>query len=99
MPWLTHHNPLIDWKKKEISFREEEEEYAESCPFEAGEAEIYEVYLPPGGDFKKEVPEEYHDFQDVFDIEKARRLPPLRGEWDFSIKLKKDAPLPPRSRP
>jgi len=46
-----------------------------------------------------QIPSEYHDFLDVFDLEKARQLPPLRGEWDFTIDLKKGAPLPPRSRP
>src|SRR5882757_3984184 len=85
MPWLTHHNPLIDWKKREITFKKEE--YEEIRPFEAGEAEIYKVNLPLGGDFKESIPKEYHDFVDVFDLEKARQLPPLRGEWDFNINL------------
>lgn len=45
------------------------------------------------------VPKEYHDYGDVFDLEKARKLPPLQEGWDFKIELIKDAPLPPRSWP
>jgi len=48
-------------------------------------------------EWRKLVPREYHDFAQVFDLQRARKLPPLRGEWDFRIDLVKGAPLPPRS--
>ena len=31
------------------------------------------------------VPVEYHDFADVFDLTKARTMPPDRGRWNFRI--------------
>ena len=64
------------------------------------EIEIMEIQgLESKEDWRTIVPKEYHDFGDVFDLEKARKLPPLRGEWDFKIDLIKGAPLPPRSCP
>jgi hypothetical protein len=37
---------------------------------------------------KKLIPEEYHDYLDVFDPEgPTRKLPPLRPGYDFEIKL------------
>lgn len=45
-------------------------------------------------DLKKLVPEEYHDFLDVFSPEKAKELPPHREKWDHRIRLKEGAQLP-----
>ena len=39
-----------------------------------------------------QVPEEYKEFADVFSDEKAKQLPPTRGEFDHQIKFKEGAP-------
>src|ERR1700750_1756100 len=95
-PWLVSHNPKINWRTREITFRKES---LKAQVFEEGEAELYEVTTTPLEDAAKIVPKEYYEYLDVFDLDKARTLPPLQGEWDFTIKLKKGAALPPRSRP
>ena len=38
------------------------------------------------------IPKEYLDFKDVFSDEKAKQLPPTRGEFDHQIKFEKGAP-------
>ena len=38
------------------------------------------------------IPEEYKGFTDVFSDEKAKQLPPSRGEFDHQIKFKEGAP-------
>jgi len=39
----------------------------------------------PGQEHIRGVPAEYHDFADVFDLEKARVMPEDRGIWNFKI--------------
>src|SRR6266404_3904195 len=107
LPWLRTHQPDLNWKKSGIEFKHR---YCrEQCLLERGigvnsitteEIEVLEIQgLEREKNWRKLVPKEYHDYADVFDLEKARKLPPLRGEWDFKIDLIKGAPLPPRSRP
>jgi hypothetical protein len=43
---------------------------------------------------KDKIPEEYHDFIDVFDGDKARKLPPFREGLTFKIDFKAEAELP-----
>ena len=38
------------------------------------------------------VPKEYQDYNDIFSEEKAKQLPPTRGEFDHQIKFKEGAP-------
>ena len=74
MPWLVSHNPKINWRTREITFRKEN---PRAQVFEEGEAELYEVTTTPLEDAAKLVPKEYHEYLDVFDLDKARTLPPL----------------------
>jgi len=107
LPWFRTHKPYFHWDDLTMEFISP---YCkDQCLLERGlgincitteELEILEVKTEElDSNWKKIVPKEYHDFADVFDIKKARKLPPLRGEWDFKIDLIKGAPLPPRSRP
>ena len=105
LPWFRTHKPYFHWDDLTMEFISP---YCkDQCLLERGlgincitteELEILEVKTEElDSNWKKIVPKEYHDFADVFDIRKARKLPPLRGEWDFKIDLIKGAPLPPRS--
>jgi len=108
LPWLKHHEPTLDWGQLKPTF--DSQHCQDQCLLERGtagissitleELEIFEIAaMETNQDWRKSVPKEYHDFAQVFDLQKARKLPPLRGEWDFRIDLVKGAPLPPRSRP
>ena len=107
LPWFKVHEPSVDWVNLTISFQGEY--CTDQCLMERGagitqlSTEEVEIFKVQGKDidtaWRSLVPKEYHDFGDVFDLEKARKLPPLQGEWDFKIELVKGAPLPPRSRP
>ena len=48
---------------------------------------------------KQRVPEEYHDYLDIFDADNARKLPPFREGFDFKIDLIPDKPWPAPSKP
>jgi len=92
MPWLRVHNPNIDWDKCKVSF---ESPYCkENCikitDEEMEELEIMELAVVLD-DEKQTIPKEYHDLIEVFDIERARSMPPTRGEFDFRIDLIKGA--------
>ena len=101
MPWLWTHNPNMDWERSKLSFdsdycrrncirdRDEEDE---------GDLEIMEISVVSEEE-KDTIPEEYHDLLEVFDIEKARSLPPSRGEFDFKIDLKRNAEWPKPAKP
>ena len=107
MPWLKHHNPDINWTKRKFNWQDQcqfhkewskvSKEYAiaacetSNSPADTEELEIMEMDTQEQAALESQIPSEYHDFLDVFDLEKARQLPPLRGEWDFTIDLKKGA--------
>jgi len=60
--------------------------------------EIFAVDLMPSateGELRGMIPEQYHDFLDVFDpTGPMRQLPPLRPGYDFEIPLDPNKPLP-----
>jgi len=107
LPWLKAHQPELDWGGLKLRFNQEH--CREQCLLGQGigiacismeEIEVMEIKAQEEvTDWKQLVPKEYHNYSDVFNLEKARKLPPLQEGWDFKIKLIKDAPLPPRSRP
>lgn len=86
LPWLEKHNPSIDWTRKDIGFDSlyckkhclpRQQEYAFSAQGTMEET-------------KKLVPEEYHEFLDVFDKKTSEVLAPHRP-WDCKINFKPDA--------
>ena len=84
-PWLQEANPTIDWVEKTITFPVE----AASLSAEiAAKAQIKDKRTT-----KELVPEEYHEFLDVFSEVSADTLPEHQP-WDLSIDLKPDAKLP-----
>ena len=48
---------------------------------------------------KERVPEEYHNYLDVFDANNAQKLPPFREGFDFKIDLIPNKPWPVPSKP
>ena len=48
---------------------------------------------------KQRVPEEYHDYLDVFNADNTRKLPPFREGFDFKIDLIPNKPWPVPSKP
>jgi dUTP pyrophosphatase len=68
----------------------------------AEEVDLFAIDLMPTATeetLKKLIPEEYHDFLDVFDPEgPMQQLPPLRPGYDFEIKLDPTQPLPKPAR-
>src|SRR5271168_133026 len=137
-PWLHKHNPIIDWKKGEISWKpikidwrrllekgrknrqaqqpkieevvdEEKRKNHTSIPLEQNRNEILIELLETDVWIHKTniatdlaieanskkikqtneeiVPEEYHDYLDVFNEEKAHRFPESRP-WDHKIEMK-----------
>ena len=100
MPWLRVHNPNMDWETQKVTFNSE---YCNrGCigitQEEAEELEDMEIAAVSEKE-KAIIPEEYHEKLGTFDIEKARALPPSRGEYDFKIDFIPDAKIPPPVKP
>src|SRR5260370_5057021 len=100
MPWLQAHNPHMDWVTRKVSFQSEycKENCIGSMIEDDGELAIMEIAVVSETE-KQTIPSEYHDLIEVFDIERARSLPPTRGDFDFKIELKEDAEWPKPSKP
>ena len=116
LPWLQFHNPMIDWEKVHVQFNsvhcnshclpKPHDVFARQDPINPMEPDLVEVFaidfMPTATEetLKSMIPEEYHDFLDVFDPETPlSRLPPLRPQYDFSIELDPTKPLPKPARP
>jgi hypothetical protein len=103
MPWLTAHDPHINWVNRKVTFSSE---YCkENCLPRLQEAEgdieeleIMEVAVVSEEE-KETIPEEYHDLLEVFDIEKARTMPQSREQFDFKIEFIPKAEWPKPSKP
>ena len=77
MPWLTKHNPHIDWEKKTMTL-DNEHICKTTLPTElAIAARKDEVTLPP----------QYSIYADVFSEQTFDALPPQR-DFDHTIELK-----------
>ena len=130
LPWLTEHNPIIDWKTGEMKWEDvperpkryfrrkediEQDKNQSMNPIADDEEEtsVLISLLRPEDDeiwinaktnkamelaieenkkkadipTEQMVPEEYHDYLDVFDEEKANRYPESRS-WDHKIETK-----------
>ena len=68
------------------------------CNMEPDMVNLYAIDLMPTAtskELKKMVPEEYHDFLNVFDLEgPMHELPPLQLGYNFEILLDPNKPLP-----
>ena len=101
MPWLQIHNPNMDWEKSKLSFNSD---YCRANCIrnrgqeDEGDLEIMEISVVSEEE-KGAIPSEYHDLLEVFDIDKARSLPPTRGEFDFKIDFKEGAEWPRPAKP
>ena len=98
LPWLTEHNPLIDWSARTITYNSDF--CKESCFKEEKEhKEISQAnYLSEGGMaictiHTAEIPLEYAEYSDVFSEMEAENLPPHRS-YDCKIELEPGANLP-----
>ena len=104
LPWLQFHNPAIDWETARIQFNSlhcnghcfprPHDVFAQQDviePMEADQVEVFAIdFMPTATEevLRSMVPEEYHDFLDVFNPETPMsRLPPSRPEYDFAIEL------------
>ncbi len=93
-PWLTRHNPQIDWVKGSIL------SWNLSCHVNCLVSAVpavssVSVFQEEPGDLSG-VPEEYHDLRAVFSRSRATSLPPHRP-YDCSIELLPGT-MPPRGR-
>ncbi|XDV23164.1 hypothetical protein PO909_027864 [Leuciscus waleckii] len=89
-PWLTQHNPKIDWQHRTIN--EWSTECHKSCLLSACSSVSVSVLQEKAADLST-VPEEYHDLKEVFSKSRAASLPPHRP-YDCAIDL-----LPGKSPP
>ena len=80
LPWLTRHNPTIDWQGRQIN------EWSEFCRENCLSATFAEVSI-------KTVPSFLSEFSDVFSESGVQELPPHR-EYDCPINLIPGAKLP-----
>ena len=77
MPWLTKHNPHIDWEKKTVTFDDEHIRKTTLSTELAIASHKDEVTLPP----------QYSTYTDVFSEQTFNTLPPRR-DFDHAIDLK-----------
>jgi len=87
MPWLTAHNPEIDWKKEEVKMthclpicgrRKQEEKEKEVKKVEKDEDEEM---------LKRLVPKKFWKWKRVFGKKESERMP-VQKTWDHTIELK-----------
>ena len=88
-PWLTQHNPKIDWQHRTIN--EWSTECHKSCLLSACSSVSVSVLQEKAADLST-VPEEYHDLKEVFSKSRAASLP--HRPYDCAIDL-----LPGKSPP
>ena len=87
MPWLTAHNPEIDWEKGEVKITR--------CPPICGkkkqeekEKEIKKVEKDEDEEtVKKLVPKRFWKWKKVFSKRESERMP-VQKTWDYAIELK-----------
>ncbi len=92
-PWLTQHNPRVDWGRNTVS--EWSRACYASCLVSAGFSVSGSVLQDEMGSLSN-VPEEYLDLKEVFSKSRAASLPPHRP-YDCAIDLVPDM-SPPKGR-
>lgn len=95
MPWIRQHNPTIDWVKESIKF----DRCQNTCQMfridtiKEGQREVCatssgEPGYPAQDPLLKQIPEEYHSYQDLFTDKKGAEALPKHQSWDHVIPLK-----------
>ncbi len=82
-PWLTRHNPKVDWQRKSVSAWSSH--CHKSCLVSACPSVSVPVFQEEAGDLSN-VPTEYLDLKEVFSKSRAASLPPHRP-YDCAIEL------------
>jgi len=105
LPWCKLHQVQFDWNNKDIlGWGPECEQHFPQQISEVTLGHSAHSNLPPQKErhqeLKQTIPQEYHDFLDVFDVEYAMsKCPEKCPGYDFEIHLKDDAKLPPPAKP
>uniref|UniRef100_A0AAQ5YVE2 ribonuclease H n=1 Tax=Amphiprion ocellaris TaxID=80972 RepID=A0AAQ5YVE2_AMPOC len=89
-PWLTRHNPQLDWRKGENFVWSPN--CHRSCLQSALTLAAVEAATPPDQVKLDSVPVQYHDLAPVFSKDRALSLPPRRS-YDCAIELCQGATL------
>ncbi len=82
-PWLTRHNPKVDWQRKSVLAWSSH--CHKSCLVSACPSVSVPVFQEEAGDLSN-VPTEYLDLKEVFSKSRAASLPPHRP-YDCAIEL------------
>ncbi len=82
-PWLTRHNPKLDWQRKSVSAWSSH--CHKSCLVSACPSVSVPVFQEEAGDLSN-VPTEYLNLKEVFSKSRAASLPPHRP-YDCAIEL------------
>jgi hypothetical protein len=111
MPWLSTHNPQVDWPSGLLIFRSQH--CRNNCSVSPGfsilgqrlnpdiysmatDATTISAITPARSPCNVQLPAEFQDFTDVFDPLLAQELPPLRDlDFQCSIPLRNESDLPP----
>jgi len=99
LPWCRLHQIQVDWDNNDIiKWGLECEQHFPGHIAEVTLGHTTQKELPPQEEqyreLKETIPEEYHDFLDVFDAEYGMsKCPERRPGYDFEIHLKEDTKL------
>ena len=93
LPWLTLHNPTINWETKELSFQSPKCHDVCLFPSDKPEAMLATLRIATAAEKDVVLPKVYASFADVFDKKQAEVLPPHRP-YDCQIDLIPGALLP-----
>jgi hypothetical protein len=93
LPWMEIHDPWVKMAERELIFTSQYcrtnclniDDHVDIHTPQDNEGEIYGVDGTTFADPRKYVPEELHDYLDVFNDRTAKKMPRSRGEWDFQI--------------
>jgi len=105
LPWCKLHQIQFDWNNEDIlSWGPKCEQHFPRQVSEVTLGHSAHTHLTPQSEryqeLKLTVPQDYHDFLDVFDAEYAMsKCPEPRPGYDFEIHLKDNAKLPPPAKP
>ncbi|KAJ1126111.1 hypothetical protein NDU88_004520 [Pleurodeles waltl] len=91
LPWLTHHNPEINWAERKIVFSSVL--CKEHCLQRTQESEVRHSYIATAAGKEVLLPKQYLSYEDVFDEKEAENLPPHRS-YDCQIDLVPGGILP-----
>jgi hypothetical protein len=84
-PWLTEHNPFLDWKKGVVKFTTPDGltyEVKRHLDTRRHSNELCEMNWQ-----QNQVPAQYHEFMDVFNTKKGQNVLPKHQPWDHQIPL------------